>query len=132
MGIVTDGEGNIYVADKQHNKIRKVSPEGIVTTLKCELNGVQYYPLQPIHLTIDWSGLYVTLDKSNSIVKICIPQLWKPSNHRLLPRTVQRQIKAIMILSRRRNSVLCLPKDILYYLFHLVCMDCYNARKIQI
>ena len=32
-GVKVDGAGNIYIADKSNNRIRKVSPEGIITTV---------------------------------------------------------------------------------------------------
>jgi sugar lactone lactonase YvrE len=64
-GIAVDANGNVYVADTGNNAIRKITPEGVVTTLAgtaATING-------PIEITVDASGnLYVV--GTNTISKI--------------------------------------------------------------
>src|SRR5438094_1007787 len=38
-GVAVDSAGNVYVADSGNNAIRKVNPEGVVTTLDTGFNG---------------------------------------------------------------------------------------------
>ena len=40
-GVASDPEGNIYISDRSQNRIRKVSPDGIITTIAG--NGVAGY-----------------------------------------------------------------------------------------
>ena len=59
-----DQNGNIYVADNLNNKIRKVTPAGVVTTFVSYIN-------QPYGIAIDPSGnLYVSEEFHNVIDKI--------------------------------------------------------------
>jgi sugar lactone lactonase YvrE len=66
-GMVTDANGNVYVADELNHKIRKVTPAGVVTTFAGSTQGYQdangtsakFY--RPNGLAIDASGnIYIT------------------------------------------------------------------------
>ncbi|MDA9887899.1 NHL repeat-containing protein, partial [Flavobacteriaceae bacterium] len=76
-GITTDASGNIYVADASNHKIRKITPEGVVTTFAGSTAGfadgigtaAQFD--YPHHIAIDTSGnLYVTDYNNHKIRKI--------------------------------------------------------------
>ncbi len=71
-GITVDGAGTVYVADTGNNKIRKLTPGGVVTTINL-INGtggaVQLYG--PYGITVDSAAnLYVTENSENTVRKI--------------------------------------------------------------
>ena len=81
MGIATDGSGNLYVADANNNKIRKiVIATGVVTTLagsttagSADGTGAAASFNAPIGIATDGSGnLYVADHADNKIRKIVI------------------------------------------------------------
>jgi uncharacterized protein (TIGR03437 family) len=79
-GIALDGSGNLYIADRDNNRIRKVSPSGIITTVA----GAGVYGFSgdagpatsaqlsyPYGVTVDGSGnLYITDRDNNRIRKV--------------------------------------------------------------
>jgi sugar lactone lactonase YvrE len=64
QGITVDIFGNLYVSDKKNNKIKKVSPTGLVTTIATGI-------YSPIGISIDQTGnLYVSESLSSGIKRI--------------------------------------------------------------
>lgn len=69
-GVAVDGSGNVYVADSGSYKIRKVTPEGVVTTLAGSGSSSSYTDGTgaaaafegPISLTVDSSGVVYVVD----------------------------------------------------------------------
>jgi len=77
-GVAVDAEGNIYVADYGNNEIRKITPDGIVTTIagngnQGSINGPGKLATfnGPTSVTVDAQGnVYVADDNNNQIRKI--------------------------------------------------------------
>lgn len=76
--IARDQSGNLYVADSGNHKIRKITPEGVVTTIAgtgiigdADGNGLAASFNYPYGITIDLAGnLYIADLKNNKIRKI--------------------------------------------------------------
>ncbi len=62
-GLATDEEGNLYIADTLENAVRKVTPEGVLTTFASGLS-------EPMGLCWKDGALYVVETGANRIVKV--------------------------------------------------------------
>mmetsp|Transcript_9991 Transcript_9991/g.20859 ORF Transcript_9991/g.20859 Transcript_9991/m.20859 type:complete len:398 (+) Transcript_9991:255-1448(+) len=82
MGIAVDAEGNLIVADSSNHRIRKVSPDGSVTTLagtgETGHRDHASSPLQaqfkfPIGVALDSQGNVIVADCANHCIRKIIP-----------------------------------------------------------
>jgi len=79
-GIVMDASGNLYVADYNNHRIRKVTPQGEVSTIAGDSAGLVDGAgtaarfRNPAGITIDASGNLYVVDRSNSCIRKVTPQ----------------------------------------------------------
>jgi streptogramin lyase len=72
LGVTADVNGNIYVADSTANLLRKVTPEGAVTTLAGPTNFVQFNNY-PGHVAVDNEGNVYLADNGNAMIRKVTP-----------------------------------------------------------
>ncbi len=78
-GVAADGSGNIYISDESSNLIRKITPDGVVTTLAGSTfgnaNGVGRAAQfgNPDGVTVDASGNVYVADRTNNRIRKITP-----------------------------------------------------------
>ena len=79
-GVALDAEGNVYVADVDNHLIRKVTPEGLVSTLAGSTEGfrdgsgtsAQFH--YPYDVAVDAEGNVYVADESNHLIRKITPE----------------------------------------------------------
>jgi len=79
FGITLDEKGNLYIADRNNNRVRKVSPEGIITTVAGDGgfffmgdNGPAYRAsvAAPTGVAVDKNGNLFIADRNNNRIRV--------------------------------------------------------------
>ncbi|MBI4625811.1 MAG: hypothetical protein HY736_21645, partial [Verrucomicrobia bacterium] len=82
-GVAVDGSGNVFVADSGNNMIRRITPDGVVTTLAGTAGGIGIGSADgigsaarfnfPTSVAVDGSGNILVADKGNSTIRKITP-----------------------------------------------------------
>ncbi len=82
FGLATDGAGDLFIADKDNSRIRKISTDGIITTIAG--NGVNDYSgdgrlateasiSRPMGIVVDGGGNVYFADPANNVIRVLRP-----------------------------------------------------------
>ena len=85
-GVAVDGDGNVYVTDKDNHTIRKITPAGVVTTLagtaessgSADGTGADARFTSPHGVAVDGDGNVYVADRSNHMIRMITPAGWSP------------------------------------------------------
>jgi len=83
LGVAVDGKGNLFIADRNNHRIRKVSPDGIITTIAG--NGTpgdtggdgpatDAALSQPVSLAVDAAGNIYFADARSNVLRVLRPR----------------------------------------------------------
>ena len=74
-GLAVDSLGNVYIAESGNHRIRKITPEGVVTTFAGSTQGYSDggWFNQPVGVATDWDGTVYVADTQNHRIRKITP-----------------------------------------------------------
>jgi len=128
MGVVFDVLGNLLVCEYYTGNIKRISPDGKISTLSLvDADGNSYKLSCPVGMAVDATGVYVTEQNKYVITFISMPQEWSTSLHSHFPSETRIRIKTLVMLTmkkRHRKTLLRrLPRDIWLIVIRFVASE---------
>ena len=128
IGVVFDMFGNLLVCEFNTGKIKRISPDGKISTLSfVDQLGQPYKFEYPVGMAVDVTGVYVCEQYRHVITKISMPIEWSTSLHSRFPSETKNQIKALVMLTMKKghssSQMWRLPKDIWLIVIRFVASE---------
>jgi outer membrane protein assembly factor BamB len=106
LDVAVDGAGNIFIADLGNNRVREISPDGIIRTIAGD--GTQGYSgdggpatraslSSPTALALDSAGDVYIADSGNNAIRILRPDSGPSHRRRNRPQQQRQRYRVVMI-----------------------------------
>jgi len=115
LAVAINQQGDLFVADSGNYAIKKVSKDGIISTLSLIDEKEEPFSLKmPKFITYSSGALYV-VENNQNIQRIIVGLKWNKMSHKYCDMITKKRVQAIMLLAKNPKCLFYrLPLDVVY------------------